>query len=280
MQETMKNLITFGDSFAKYAWPMWPELLSQAYDRTLNYGRAGCGNFYIFNSFMQHYIKHGFGHTDTVIIQWTEPKRHDYITHEWVCEGIRSAELIYEHDLPDIISDETVKLKQLTYMTTVASLLAPTGCKWIFLFLNEQSIVHNDATNFNLLPPIRDRYTTLTSFLNEFKDNIVDSESMDDYFVKIKSPIMECSTVIDGKSVTFMDSHPTPRYTFEYLENFVIPKLDLVDTELSQLSKFAIHVATDLDSLAPNHKYNQTKVGTYFEKFIELNNYKPVEFLR
>ncbi len=274
----MQRLITFGDSFAQYAWPMWPEIMAQAFDETENYGRPGCGNFYIFNSGLTHSLGRAFGHTDTVIVQWTEPKRHDYINYEWVCEGIRSAELITEHGIPEIISDEIVSLRQLSYMVTVAHSLLSTGCKWSFMFLNEHAMVHKKShyDKLNLIPPLQDRYKAMMAFLEEYKDHFVDEIGMDEYFVKTEMPILECSTTINGKAVKFYDNHPTPRYTVDYLEKYLFPNLGIEEEDAGLIKGFASHAASKMDVLCPNETYNQTRVGTYFERFSELNNYKPI----
>jgi hypothetical protein len=274
----MKRLITFGDSFGQYAWPMWPEILAQGFDETINYSRPGCGNFYIFNSFIDYTHNTTISHEDTVIVQWTESLRHDYINFDWVCDGIGSAEKIYQHGLSEMISDVTVNLKTLTYMSVIANMLLHTGCKWKFLFLSDDGFLYKN-TKIDAMRNIRERYERLSNFIKASKDHLIDDISMSRNFGEINMPMLECSTIDNGNPVTFLDSHPTPDYTYDYLNRYLIPGLNFSQDEKDNMKNFTAAASESLKKLAPNGKYSSVEVGKFFANFAVKNNFKSTKHL-
>lgn len=273
----MRKLITFGDSFANYAWPMWPDLLAQDFDTTENYGRSGCGNSYIFNSFVTHLLRKGFDQNDTVIIQWTEPTRLDYIKEgDWVTEGSRSAEIMVENELGHYISDETVVLQQLSMMATLTQFLASSGCNWYFLFLNSPSIPFGACADFRLSQSLIKRYDTALGFLHEFKDRMITDISMSEYFDQIGMPILDCTAYLDDKLVSFKDSHPTPAYTLKFLEEVLFKKLKI--NNVDAVRKFALAAEQEIISQKEKNYINQNKISKFFDTYIESNNYKKAHY--
>jgi len=124
-----KRLLAFGDSFCKYAWPMWPEILGQNFEEFVNLGAPGCGNFYIYKQFLLAYVGNNIQKTDTVIIQWSEPSRHDYIRDGvWIFNGSESAELFLKSNIADMNNDETAIYKTVIYMIAVVQILETIGC--------------------------------------------------------------------------------------------------------------------------------------------------------
>jgi hypothetical protein len=274
MQKIMKRLITFGDSFANYVWPMWPELLAQDYDETLNYGRSGCGNSYIFNSFMTHHLTKGFSHTDTVIIEWTEPTRVDFIKDgDWVTEGNKTVESLMINDLDYFLSDQTVVLNQLTMMVSVIQFLANSGCNWYFMFLNEASMPHRVSADFILHQTIINRYDAALKFINEFNDHIIDNVSMSEFFGMSDMPIQTCKTYFeDGQLLEFKDSHPTPAYTLKFIEQILSKKLKIENIEV--IKKFAEGCQQEIEIRKDNGVINQMTLAKFIKNYIDLNNYK------
>jgi hypothetical protein len=70
-------LFTFGCSFTEYIWPTWADILGREFEYYENWGKAGGGNQYIFNSLIECHLRNQLTKDDTVIIRWTSPDRED-----------------------------------------------------------------------------------------------------------------------------------------------------------------------------------------------------------
>lgn len=271
----MKKLLTFGDSYASYCWPMWPDLLAQEFDFTENYARPGCGNFYIFNSFSHHMVEHGISHEDTVIIQWTEPVRIDYIhPFDWADMGICSAEKLIKAGLPEVVSDDIMCLRQLTYMTMAAHILSVAKCNWYFTFLNNDAMVHkNNVDQLQCTSSIRRRYKNMIEFLSTIEDRIIDETSMTEYFSTTGMPLIACSSYINGKHIEFKDSHPTPKYTMSFIKDLLAQRLNI--QSLEKMNSMADHSESVIrKQIATNKTYNQYTTSKYFEAMYAIHGYK------
>lgn len=269
----MKKLIAFGDSFAQYVWPMWPDLLAQNFDVAENYGRAGCSNSYIFNSFMTHLLTTGFNQNDTVVIEWTEPARLDYIKHgRWVTEGSKSIEHMIKQGLGHYFSNETLILQHLSMITAVTRFLAESRCEWYFIFLNQPSIPFNACIDFQSTNALTKRYNNLIRFLYKFKDHIIDEVSMTDFFSSKEMALNKCATLDNGKLKFFKDGHPTPRYTLQFLEE-VLGKRMKIDN-IDAVRKFSHAAQFEIESQKEKNKINLIKTSKFFDSYAELNNYK------
>lgn len=268
-------MLTFGDSYASYCWPMWPDLLAQEFDSTENYARPGCGNFYIFNSLSHYMVEHGISHEDTVIVQWTEPVRIDYIhPFDWADMGIYSAERLIEADLPEVVSDIIMCLRQLTYMTMAAHILSVAKCNWYFTFLNNDAMVHkNNVDQLQCTPGIIRRYKKMIEFLSTTKDRIIDETSMTGYFSTTDMPLIACSSHINGKHIEFNDSHPTPKYTMLFIKDFLAERLNI--QSLEKMNGMADHSESVIrEQVKTNKSYNQNKTSKYFESMYAIHGYK------
>lgn len=93
----MNRLFTFGCSFTKYNWAMWPELVNFEYNPSefYNFGRCGAGNQYIAHKVALANQIYNFTSDDMVMICWTHIFRKDWFEpyglgqpHDgWQCNG-------------------------------------------------------------------------------------------------------------------------------------------------------------------------------------------------
>ena len=92
----MNRLFTFGCSFTKYNWAMWPEIVKFEYKpkEFYNYGRMAAGNQYIAHQVALANQVHRFTPQDTVMICWTHIFRKDWFAPHnvgeddgWQCYG-------------------------------------------------------------------------------------------------------------------------------------------------------------------------------------------------
>lgn len=83
-----KRLFTFGCSFTQYIWPTWADILGRQFEYFENWGLAGAGNLYIFNSIIEANQRHTFTSDDTIVIMWSGLTRVDYYhTNSWAPQG-------------------------------------------------------------------------------------------------------------------------------------------------------------------------------------------------
>lgn len=84
MDSSKQNrLFTVGCSYTSYIWPGYSEFLGTNFDTLYNYGKAGAGNTYIFNTACRILNRYKPTENDTVIVQWSAASRFDRIpNHE------------------------------------------------------------------------------------------------------------------------------------------------------------------------------------------------------
>lgn len=265
-----KNLFAFGDSFTSYLWPMWPELMSQDFDKTYNAGYPGCGNYYIFYKVMSEIAAGNITRDDTVMIQWSEPLRQDYIVDKrWCGLGIQSATELIKKDLGYTIEKETVQLKQLTYMLAVAKALETTGCRWYFFFLSNQSMVHRLETykDLNLESNDFENYEKLVKGLARYKNKIIDEIGFTDFLHYKKMPKIFAAV---NSSEKFEDPHPTPLYTLKFILEIISKKMKFDN------SAEMLRLATTAEKMIPRPEYYQTTLSEEFDDFAFKNNLRSV----
>lgn len=270
------NLYTFGCSFARYSWPMWPEILAQSYNTTKNYGHPGCGNFYIFQKASDALINNRIKSTDTVIVQWTEPSRTDYITDgDWFGAGSLTAELLIKSNLDVIISDETSILKTLTYMSNLIHLLENVGCNWYFMFMTPDSMVHlNKHLDLFLNTGLYNSYNSLLKNILSYETRFVDSVSMTSFYNSRNMPIKKCFYLnYKNKTEKYHDDHPLPYYTLMYIKEVAslsIPNLNILEMEryvFEVMKNFDDYKNVDLDKL--KQKLEQDTSLLFFKNTID-----------
>lgn len=79
----MKNrLFVIGCSYTSYCWPGYGEFLGSGYKEVYNFGKAGAGNEYIFNTSCNVFQRYNINENDTVIVQWSGVGRKDVIEYD------------------------------------------------------------------------------------------------------------------------------------------------------------------------------------------------------
>lgn len=266
----MANLYTFGCSFSRYSWPMWPDILAQCYDKTENYGSPGVGNFYIFQQVLYCLSTQNISNKDTVIIQWTEPSRVDYVeNNDWVNAGSLSAELLIKAELDFVISRETTAIKTLTYMSVLIDYLEKINCNWYFIFMSPECLVHTiELDSLKLSNHLKIRYQKNLDKLKKHNSRIIDSISMTDFFTKNGVVNNLCEWEVNNKLETFVDGHPLPIHTFKYINEIINKNLNL---DLSKSDLFIKNLSTIINK----YKIINTKnLSQEIDDFYKSNNFK------
>lgn len=260
----MKKLFALGCSFTRYCWPMWAELLAQEYDETYNLGMPGGGNQIIFYKLMSLTAANAVSKDDTVIIQWTEPLRNDYmVDRAWQGLGIASAEEIVRNNLAHTISKETVNIKQLSAMSAVIQILENIGCRWYFMFLNKDSMVHKDQS-LGLHGSDVEFVSNLFQHINSYKEHFVDEIAFMEYLKQFNlKPLIQ---VHSGGS--FHDDHPTPEFTAKYLSEIVSKVIQINDIDK------IVNLTKILEKFISKPKYYQEKVTERINIFLQSSHFK------
>jgi hypothetical protein len=136
----MSRLFAFGCSFTNYRWSTWADCLAPEFDYFENWGQAGGGNHYIFNSVMEADQHHDFGAGDTVVVCWTDFNRDDrYAQGRWHTLGNVFNCPIYEPKyLKDHYDERGYLIRDLAYIKAVKTLLENRpGLTWRFLSMVE-----------------------------------------------------------------------------------------------------------------------------------------------
>ena len=137
----MSRLFAVGCSFTNYRWSTWFDCLAPEFDHAENWGQAGGGNHYIFNSVMEADQRNNFKSGDTVIVCWTSIDREDrYVDHRWHTPGnAYFATNVYNKEyLKTHIDERGYLIRDLAYIKAVKTLLeSKPDVRWEFLSMVE-----------------------------------------------------------------------------------------------------------------------------------------------
>lgn len=189
----MRRLFTFGCSFTNYRWSTWANCLAPEFDSFENWGQAGAGNHYIFNSIMECDQRHNFGTNDTVVVCWTSTQRDDrYVQHKWHTLGnVFNCPIYNPEYIKEYVEERGYLIRDLAFMKAAKTLLqSRTGLNWKFLSMIEPN--NTDDT--------RD--------VTELYQNVVDSIAPSYYTILFKNGWPDR----DG------DPHPSPDEHLAYLD--------------------------------------------------------------
>lgn len=203
-----KRFFSFGCSFTKYRWPTWADLIGENFPLYFNYGRAGAGNFYIFNSLIEAGQRHSFQKDDTIIIQWSFVGREDrYINNKWV--GMGCMVHGYPEDYIEKYFDfKGFLIRDLSLIKASKSYLESIGCRHIFISM----LPINSVNNYNIdidcnFNEILELYKDV---LDEFRPSFI--EILGDFSKRRPIKINNC--LID-------DDHPIPSEHFNYCQKIL-----------------------------------------------------------
>jgi hypothetical protein len=137
----MRRLFTFGCSFTNYRWSTWADCLAPEFDHFENWGQAGGGNQYIFNSVMEADQRHCFGDGDTVVVCWTSLDREDrYVDGRWHTPGNAhfATNVFNKEYLKTHMDERGFLIRDLACIKAVKTLLESRhNLKWEFLSMVE-----------------------------------------------------------------------------------------------------------------------------------------------
>lgn len=74
-----KRLFTIGCSHTNWTWPTWADYIGYFYEEYHNYGKGGCGNYFILSHLYEINEKYNITKDDTVLIMLSDDNRADFI---------------------------------------------------------------------------------------------------------------------------------------------------------------------------------------------------------
>lgn len=115
-----KRLIVSGCSYTNYLKPTWVDFLSEQFDETYNFGKAGAGNEYIFHSLVEADRLLKFTPDDVIIVVWSGYSRLDRSSEDefWVCKGDMSHYSLDDFDyLSKHFTEQFLLKKTMNYIS-------------------------------------------------------------------------------------------------------------------------------------------------------------------
>jgi hypothetical protein len=131
----LSRLFTFGCSFTQYHWPTWADILGSEFDHYENWGLAGGGNHFIFNSLNECILKNKLSKDDTVIIMWSDTNREDrYVSNKWLVSGNIYHQTTYDDEFVKKFADlRGYLIRDLAFIHSAKKLLEFYNIKHYFL---------------------------------------------------------------------------------------------------------------------------------------------------
>lgn len=232
-----KRFFAFGCSFTHYLWPTWADVIGHDIPHYENWGMAGAGNQFIFNSIIECNRRNKFNEDDLVMVMWTSCSREDrYVDNSWLVAATENRKTLYGKDWMKKFGNQGKGLMIRDFATIDATqqLLDAFDCDWVNfngpplirfdIDRAETDIKHGKAT----LDDLEQRWVTQQSMLSQNKvhwdEYLADREVIElykDMFANIKEPLLH--RVLKNKQrPNFGDNHPTPSESFDYV-NDVLP---------------------------------------------------------
>ena len=137
------RLFTFGCSFTNYYWPTWADILGKQFSKHENWGLAGGGNHYIFNSIVEANKRNQFTKDDTIIVMWSGISREDkYINGQWQADTAHSVNYIKQF-INGRIDERGLLIRDLAFISAAADLLELCGTNYQFLSMLPLNLISN-----------------------------------------------------------------------------------------------------------------------------------------
>jgi len=239
-----KRIFCFGCSFTKYEYmPTWADILKLHFENTdtevHNFGRAGAGNYYIFNTIVEESLGYKFTKDDLILVQWSGVLREDrFKDGKWFNPGNITTQDIYStRVVKDWFLDVEGSVKRdYSYIHAIQKMLKADN-------LDYEMFSMNGLMPFSQYIPKEDMYDT----------DAFDFEYLyEDTMTKLHSSMYEITwgtddepegiaphrtlTISDGKKI--IDAHPLPTEHLLYLEKvFQFKPSDELRTHVDNITK-------------------------------------------
>jgi hypothetical protein len=174
------RLFTFGCSITQYDWPTWADIAGTKWKKFENWGEAGAGNSFIFNSIIECDLQHHFDAQDTVAIMWTAPARHDNFSVNRWSHNIQ----IFNTDNPLAHSIDGYWLTTFSYIYAIDQMLTNRKIPYIMMSWMDYSsldskfhdLFHNTLNKIRHIPiPVQAKQIMKIANVDGLAKNLYDA---------------------------------------------------------------------------------------------------------
>lgn len=215
----MRRFFSFGCSFTSYIWPTWADIIAKQFPYHENWGRAGSGNFYIFNSVIECITRNKVSKDDIIAIMWTSTSREDrYVGNQWIGQGNIYNQNIYDETFVKQFSDDRgYLLRDLNIISAIKSVLDHIGVEYYFLSMmpiGKNELDENETSLKNL--GVLELYKDTVSII---RPSVYETIFNNDWFFEDR-----------------IDIHPTPPEFLKYLDH-VLPEIAIQEDTRSWINE-------------------------------------------
>lgn len=259
------NLYTFGCSFTNYFWPTWADILGKYADNYKNLAVSGSGNYYIFYTLIDFISKHEIKNNDIIAICWSSVYREDRLKDQkWIHSGplfnstspIFNNESFFENLFDPIHYIERDK----TFVIAAIELLEAKNIKYAMFGINDDLYFSSQKDKNFFINFIVKQFSK--KYKNFVKNQTFNFDSKENFYSKYKDKLLvSMLSVIDEKNtdrallkikvgkeekVVLDRYHPTPAEHLNYVENYLLPKLNLEITISDEHKKELYTITNEL----------------------------------
>lgn len=284
MINTNGRLFTFGCSVTQYHWPTWADIAGTKWNHFENWGEAGAGNYFIFNSIIECDAINNITPDDTVAIMWTAPARQDfYSVNRWGhTQSIFNTDNLIAH-CPDgywlstfsyiYAIDQILKNRKIPY--TMATWVDYSDSDSKFHQMFENLLSHIQYIPLSLKPILIPKINAIDTLIENLYNSLSgpDWPSLEDIKKNQYSTTPSIQQEIDFfwkalkkdkriDSAAELDGHPLPSEHLK-IANKIFPELDLSTDEekWNQLDyKITNGEPIEFDKNLPNKNYYREKL--------------------
>ena len=242
-----KRFFAFGCSFTDFHWPTWADIIGREIPYYENWGKAGGGNQFIFNSFIECDAKYNFNKDDLVVIMWSSIEREDrYTGSNWLVAPHTQRTRIYGDKWVKQFGNEIrgFLIRDLAVIRAAQQILKTRHCDWANLSVSPISKMDRstiDVIDLNHLNELHRRYVKLHTDLCLGKlvtEPHAHSPDVLTFYSEVFKNIEDSclSVVFKGEWNTpprpaKNDSHPTPNEHLQYLQSIYPTFVPTYDTQ-------------------------------------------------
>lgn len=268
------KLITYGDSFTRYRWWTWADILAQNLDLPLvNRGRPACANNFIFHRLNRDLRNGLIEKNDVVHIMWCHYNR--------VSRIIDDDEMQYQKETTNILEQKKNFYATIDIIKKTETLLRDHNYEFMtWLPLHKNGV--DDSQNASILQSTKNKfiesYDTTSLFMTKFKPPFVEKvyngriTSRTDFAISMndipsviqknlsKQASKKNQSVIDfirnnaqdqdARTMIFFDFHPTPLHHLEYLQS-IYPQANWSDNLITKIQQENKNVLSKIWSEIP-----------------------------
>jgi hypothetical protein len=243
-----KRIFCFGCSFTNHHHhldaPTWSDILKLHFENTdtevYNFGRAGAGNYYIFNTIVETSLQYNFTKDDLILIQWSGVLREDrFKDGEWYCNGTVTHGSPYSKEvIRDWFLDiEGMIKRDYSYIHAMQKMLKAGNIDYEMCSMN--GVSRYDPANID----VKNRECeAINSLIVLYKDTL---DELHPSMFKIiwgsettHPPKRQIKTRISKENPGGYDQHPLPTEYLLYLEKvFKFKPSDELRTHVDKITK-------------------------------------------